>query len=87
MRRERSRDVMLEALGSHSIPDHVHQMGSGKSGLEKTGVGSQLWKLERGSLREDLRESREMSSRGREAESTETGNGEINNEEKENVKK
>lgn len=52
------------------MPDHEHQTGSWKLGLEKVGLGSQSWRLERGSLREDLRERRERSWRGRVEERT-----------------
>lgn len=58
-------------MGWHLIPDHEHQTGSWKLGLEKLGVGSQSLKVERGSLSEDLRERREMSCKGREEEEEE----------------
>jgi len=42
-------------LGWHLTPDQEHQTGS------KAGVGSQSWKVERGSLRADFRDRRESS--------------------------
>jgi hypothetical protein len=43
------------------IPVHEHQIGGG---FEKFRVGSQFWRVERGSWREDFRERRERSCRG-----------------------
>lgn len=48
------------------MPDQEHQIGSWKLELEKVVEGSQSWKVERGSLREDLRERSAMSWKGRE---------------------
>lgn len=48
----------------HVMPDHEHQTGSCKLEFEKVEEGSQSWSVLRGSLREDLSESREMSWRG-----------------------
>ena len=42
-------------------PDHEHQRGRWKAGVEREGVGSQPWRVERGSLREDFKARREMS--------------------------
>lgn len=64
---ERSREVIRVVLVSHRIPDHVHQTGSWSVGSEKKGDGSQSFKVDRGSLREDLIESSEMRSRGSDA--------------------
>ena len=61
LRRERSRLEILDVLAWHLIPDQEHQTGSFKLGLEKIGVGSQFWKVERGPLREVLRERRAIS--------------------------
>ena len=57
LRRERSREMIREVLGSHLTPDHEHQSGRRKAAE----VGSQPWKVERGSFREDFKARREMS--------------------------
>lgn len=59
-------------------PDHAHQTGTSKLGLENVGVGSQSLKVERGSLREDFKERREIRGRGgAEAEAEKTRRDEV----------
>lgn len=48
----------------HVMPDHEHQTGSWKLEFEKVEEASQSWSVFRGSLMEDLSESREMSWSG-----------------------
>lgn len=67
LRKDRSREMIWEVLWSHWIPDQEQKTGdlsSETEALEKTGIGSQLWREFSGSLREDFRDMRERICRG-----------------------